>query len=485
MANLSKTKKSSVGIVATLLLVILFSGCTSFEGYPENSAFFVVGDVEQTVKFSGNDVDGYYDITDEGIDYKAVSLETVITMATPITDDYSVLLVGKDGLTSEISNNKLNDCHIAYTDALGWQHITNSYPISSRIKLIDKIVVVSNDVKNDYAGFSDDQQTTFLSAGSIYKSGYSHVLNFEGKSEIGGETVTVYTRTVTVPLSQLLDFESSIGIYTKDGNSFHDRPNENSAVLFLDNSISYIKSSGEIVENVAGIVSDPSLFSISELYGDILRFIQNGEKVFVIELDGFGKNIYDKADEQGFIPFISSLDLQTANAFYPTISNVNLATMVTGKKPFETGVLKRGDKEFNGQDIFEVLKEQGKTSVYIEGSMTLLDTSIQPILSVPKEGESSDVAVFNNTLEAIKQNPDFIYTHFHGIDDDATEFGPYSEQNMATVQQIDSFVKQLADIFDGTIIIIADHGVDEFEDAGAHGFVSKNNIIVPYIIYKG
>ncbi len=488
MATFYKTKKNRARLKDFLLIatiMTLVSGCVSNEQYPENSAFYVVGDVQNSVRFTGDETKDFYEIEKDGEKFKAVSLENIINLATPKSEEYNVLLVGKDGLTAEISNNKLSECSVAYSDKNGWHNITDGYPISSNIKLLDKIVVVSNEIYSDYVSFSSESETNFVSPGSIYKTAYNHVLNVEGTSEIEGETVTVYTRNITLPLESLLSFESSIAIFTKDGDSFHDRPTEQSAVLFTNNGVDYVKSTGEKVENVAGIIADPPLFSITEVYNDVVRLVQDGENVIVIELDGFGKNIFDKANEQGVIPFMSSLEVQFANAFYPTISNVNLASMFTGKKPIETGILSRDSREYDVEDIFETLQKNGKTSVYVEGSMSLLNSSLQPILSIPQQGESSDDAVYKNVLKAFEQNPNFIYAHFHGIDDDASKFGPYSEQNLKTVEQADRMVQEIAKSFDGTIMIVADHGVEQVEGGGQHDFVSYNNIVVPYIIYKG
>ncbi len=494
MADICKIKKIKSRFIAGILVgsmaMITLSGCgenTGSDGVTENTyastlGFTVKGDVEEPYFFNGNGEYTTYDFEVEGSTYDAITLEEIVQKSTPSLEEYQVLLIGSDGLTAEISSNKLAECNIFYTDEMGWQNVTEAYPISSQIKMIDQVVIASNDMLFDSVGLASGTENTFLSWSEIYKNGYEYILEFEGNSEIEGEGVTIYTREMGVKLDKVLTYDNKVAVYTKDGQLIYDNPDEDTEIIYEENRIDYRKSGGEVIENISGLVADPPLISITEVYNDVMYAMENDEKIMVIEIDGFGQMIYDFGVEKGVIPFISSLDKMTALSVYPTISNVGLASMLTGQQPNVTGVQVRGDKELKVDDAFAQLDEMGKTSLYVEGNTSLIETSLEPIISVAAEDQTSDEAVFENAMEAKAENTDFLYVHFHGVDDSASKFGVYSQENIQTMEEVDKMVEELMAGFEGRVIITADHGVyPESESSGVHGFISAENSVVPYI----
>lgn len=136
--------------------------------------------------------------------------------------------------------------------------------------------------------------------------------------------------------------------------------------------------------------------------------------------------------------------------------------------------------DLTGDDIFSRAKKLGKTVAYIEGDTKLLNTSVEPVLSV-NEG-AQDSVVFMNTQKAMASQNQLIFTHFHSIDDDATTYGPYSQESMEQIKLVDAMVGQLVESYHGTVIITADHGLHATENAGTHGRVCSEDMLVPYII---
>ncbi|MEG0019402.1 MAG: hypothetical protein RR728_02545, partial [Oscillospiraceae bacterium] len=123
MANLQKLKKITA-IVMSLSLIVCLAGCARAEkSVPFAARVSVQGDVENPYLFTGEEGYKSYKITDEGKEYTAVSLGDIVTAAQPNAEEHTLLLIGRDGLTSEIDGKDLSGCHIAYTDDLGWQHI--------------------------------------------------------------------------------------------------------------------------------------------------------------------------------------------------------------------------------------------------------------------------------------------------------------------------------------------------------------------------
>ena len=99
-----------------------------------------------------------------------------------------------------------------------------------------------------------------------------------------------------------------------------------------------------------------------------------------------------------------------------------------------------------------------------------------PVLSL------NDEEVYTNAREALKNNPDLIFVHFHGVDDIAQDYGPYARKTLEKIEEIDDYVRALAESFDGRVIITADHGLHGTEEGGAHGIFSSEDMIVPYIV---
>ena len=97
----------------------------------------------------------------------------------------------------------------------------------------------------------------------------------------------------------------------------------------------------------------------------------------------------------------------------------------------------------------------------------------------------TDDEVYANALQAMGDNPDLLFVHFHGIDDIAADFGPYAPETLAKIAYIDGLVKDLASRWHGVIIITADHGLHETPDGGAHGIFCAEDMLVPYIITMG
>jgi hypothetical protein len=212
---------------------------------------------------------------------------------------------------------------------------------------------------------------------------------------------------------------------------------------------------------------------ITETSSDALRFLAQGQRVMVIELDGLGWEMLQQADA----PFLESLRPGEALAAFPPISPVGLASMLTGVTPDAHGVHDRENRRMAREDMFAKAKGMGKTRAYIEGSHALLNTSLAPVLSL------NDAEALANAQQALEGNPDLLFVHFHGIDETAHEYGPYAEQTIQKIREIDGYARALTENFDGRVIITADHGLHEAGDGGGdHGQFLPEDMIVPYII---
>ena len=59
-------------------------------------------------------------------------------------------------------------------------------------------------------------------------------------------------------------------------------------------------------------------------------------------------------------------------------------------------------------------------------------------------------------------------------------FGPEALETMNYIKQIDGYTQELSSIWNGPIILTADHGMHKFEDGGSHGSCIQEDMLVPY-----
>jgi predicted AlkP superfamily pyrophosphatase or phosphodiesterase len=229
--------------------------------------------------------------------------------------------------------------------------------------------------------------------------------------------------------------------------------------------------------------------SITRAYHDALRFLEGGERVLVILLDGWGWEMFrHHMDRQ---PFLSGLNPLPALSVYPPITPVALASIVTGQQPDVHGIHSRSDRRMNDgvTDIFDAARGLGRTAAYVQSDSNIIETSLMPVFSPDADGlYGTDNEVFENAKRFL--NADFLFVHFHGIDDEAHTYGPFTEEVGARMAHIDEYVRFLAENWEsGKVIIVADHGqhnvYDDPSRLGNHYKLCHVDMIVPYIIAQG
>jgi len=344
------------------------------------------------------------------------SLEEMVALAKPRAEDFDILLISSDGMIARISGAELPGCELIWSKENAWELKSELHPPSARVKNLAQVAVVNGaDAK----------------AGYLVLNNTLYPLKEEGTSHKNGRGVTVYTTRLRVPLT-----------------------------------------GGQDIEAMRSLAADAPDIMITEVAHDALRFLAQDGRVMVIELDGLGWEMLLRADA----PYLWSLEPKQALACWPPISNVGLASMLTGANPDMHGVHSREDRAMDREDIFAKAEAMGKTCAYIEGGHALLQTSIAPVLSL------SDEEVFANAQKALESNPDLIFVHFHEIDGAAHAYGPYAAQTMLKIEEMDGYARALCESFDGRVIITADHGLHETEEGGGHGLFLPEDMLVPYII---
>ena len=225
--------------------------------------------------------------------------------------------------------------------------------------------------------------------------------------------------------------------------------------------------------------------SITAVYDLSLAEIDSGGKVLILYLDGFSWKQFQTAAESGDAAFMKEhFQQMPALSVTKPVTNAGMAAMITGTPPEINGISDRSKRIFKGTDIFEKVIGQGKSAMLIEGNIQVLNTSIEPVLNIDHNGNGTDDEVAENALIAMKKDPDLIMVHFHGIDDQGHETGPYSEPTMAKIREIDGYVGQLTESFKGLIVLTADHGMHETNNGGDHGENVEEDMVVPFLIWN-
>lgn len=223
----------------------------------------------------------------------------------------------------------------------------------------------------------------------------------------------------------------------------------------------------------------------SQTYQDAIAGLKEKKRVLVILMDGFGYGQYETAMKQGNADYLATLPkARKARTYMPSISPVGLAAMVTGKGPEENGIKKRGDTELLVPDLFQKAQDLGKKVVYIEGDINMIGTALKPMLNIDLDGDGlTDNEVFETAQKQLDINPELILVHFHGIDDVSHLYGPKSKEAGERTKIIDEYIRRLAQSFDGTVIITADHGQHlDLDGTGTHGTERESDMVVPYIV---
>jgi len=385
-------------------------------------------------------------------------------------ETFDLLLIGADGLVSRISGDDLSGCALVYSREYAWEFRSEAHPPSANIKNLTSIVVVSTAEDPRAVRFISGDEVRAITAGQLRLREERRVLREEGASYHNNRGVTVYTTQRRAPLSDILpegDFFCAMGF---SGEAMFFRGLEGCYLMNDRNAVSLHLPDGRMLRGLAGVMADPPGFLITETYRDALRFLEQGERVMVFNLDGFGW------DMLGYAPYVGSLAPRRALACYPPISPVGLAAMVTGVTPDQNGVQDRENREPARGDIFAAAGKLGKTSVHIGGGQSVINTSEKPELAL------GDADACMLVKQALKNPPDLLFVHFHGIDETAHAFGPHAEETRRYIAEIDGYVRSLAESFDGRVIIVADHGLHPTQDGGNHGVFLPEDMVVPYVV---
>jgi len=267
-------------------------------------------------------------------------------------------------------------------------------------------------------------------------------------------------------------------------------------IISADASDMILSSSGAVdiggttYESVVGLILNPPEATIQDAYSLTRGYLEAGEQVLFLYLDGFGYDKWLSALNRGIVPNLAQLTVEQAADAYPTITPVNYAAMVTGKTPYVNGIKQRSDHTLACPSIFDYTEANNLSTIIIEGDKQIINFAIEQQLHPDYNDDGdTDNEVFATALQAVTDGSyDLVFVHFHGIDDSEHTNGPQTDQVFDKIASEDLMVGQLLAIWQGRVVVVSDHGQhlskEEDDDrSGVHGTFCADDIFVP-LMYR-
>lgn len=292
--------------------------------------------------------------------------------------------------------------------------------------------------------------------------------------------ITDYIPKKKIGLSELIDKDIKDEIFLITESGLVERVSSN-VYLHRDRNLAIAIDNNRKIKQVKGVYISENQFSIKDAYHEAKEYLDQGEKVMVVLLDGFSYDQYKKLNKDNSIPFFSEYFQNEAISVYKPVTNSGFAAMITGENPDVNGIHNRDYREMKVESIFGYSQRIGKKSALLEADIKILNTEIEPILHLDenKDGDIDD-EILDTALEMSKEDYDFIFIHFHGIDDRGHSYGPDSNETLDYIKKIDGYMEEISHVWKNTIILTSDHGMRETLEGGNHGECRYEDMIVPY-----
>jgi len=305
--------------------------------------------------------------------------------------------------------------------------------------------------------------------------------------DVAGTNFQTSSLTDTNPHAHVGRVARQATVFTADGQ-IHRVNGFANAILseHEDGGIDLKLADGRVFVNIAGVIANPPETVITQAYYDALYYLQAGNRVMIIVLDGWGWHMQRYHAEHQ--PFLSAQQMRMAHTVFPPFTPVAMASIFTGQTPDMHGVHDRATRTMAAPDIFTAAYELGFSSTRVQGGVNIVQTSVLSAL-IPNLGHvfDTDRGVFEAAISRI-DDTDLMFIHFNAVDDTSHTYGPYSPQTGEAMAFVDQLVRDLVAAWDGVTIILADHGqhyLGQQGRLGDHLWVSHEDIFVPYVVIGG
>lgn len=448
----------------------------------------VVGDVASCVTLQDpKEMGKLTEITFQGTKYQAGKLAGIIAQAKPVSKAAQLYLISSDGFSSAIKAGEIDDCYISFTTKNGWEAVNLKHPINSNVKLLQEIVVVSDGSAQDFGFRVIDSNANLVQTtpGQLEVQSLREYPYLEGQAKIqhDGQTYesNVYTRRRVFQLGDLTPVNND-AILLVIGAKGQNRLVSQGYFQVKDNAINYWQpEERSTLENVKGVVINPPAASLMDTYRDTLHYLQNGEKVLLVVVDGLTYHQYSTAVAGGTASFLQKAgSAQKALGVYPLAENVGFAALLTGKTPEENGVITTHNQKLQAPSLFTAAEKLKKSPLLIEPEQNLLNLDVQTLIGKDQNANgSADDEVAALTLTNLDKGYDLITVRFHAISASTQQYGEEAQQTLAAVRETDKFIATIAANWKGRIILTADQAASS---GGSSTSIATNNMFVPYLV---
>ena len=215
---------------------------------------------------------------------------------------------------------------------------------------------------------------------------------------------------------------------------------------------------------------------IYDAYFEMKEALDENKKVVLILTDGMSLEQVKHFSEH---LTLFGAGYKIAASVNPAISNVALASIITGGDPAKTEIYSRITAKPAVPDIFDYALQKGKAVEYLK-------TNSHVITNIEGKASFNDYEVFQKAITAKDENVDLLFVHFKGIDETNHEYSPESPQALEKILEIEGYVTGLLNGFTGKAIIVSDHGhetvLENGLEKGNHGLFVPNDMFVPYFV---
>lgn len=473
---MKKHYKIIIFFALLILFVIAFSACENFRD-PTSIKVLVSGDIETVTKVEFSDFITF-EAEEDGttLKLKGFPLSDFKDDINLLSDDNFVILSGADRASAMVDYKDLDLIYLVEEDN-EINVIASDHPRCVGIKDLVEITIVSKEeIKS--VSFLSNGVTTHLSEGNV------RLKFFQEPQENKKFDIVAYKLTPSLDSFSAEAFTEQFQnlVYLRNGDIVN--VYQNSSLVWEEGKFC-LKTDNQNFGAVRGIIGGIQ-DTITRAFIDTMLALENDKRVMVIETDGFS---YLQANQKIEGLKVLGGDFIVLASVYPAISNVALASIVTGGTPYYTDILKREVKKPKIPDMFDYALAAQKTASYIEGNGNLILTNIDQIFNTADADGSTDKNVYNSAKSELAKNFDLTFIHFHGIDDINHAYCPESLEAVAKIKEIDGYIYDLISDFSGTVIIVSDHGAVTQNNngvlTGSHGtFFAEGDMLTPYYVIE-
>lgn len=450
----------------------------------------VTGDVAEVLTLQDPDSLGKMEkITFQGAGYQAVKLADLVAKAGAPADAGQIYLVGLDGFASAIKAADTEGCYISFTAKNGWEAVNLYHPNSSNVKFLTEIVVAAEGGGSGFTFNVIDPAADLVrvTPGQLLARPLTLYPYSEGEAVLQKDgrvyQAQVFTRRRVFKISDLTPLKEG-DMFLVMGAGGEQRLVDDSGYFEVrDNFINYLQPADRTkLERVKGVILQPPAASITDAYYDGRRYLESGEKLLLVVLDGLTYRQYEYAAANGHAPFLQNTGKPVqACGVYPLENNAGLAALLTGRTPEENGVAAAGDHTLKSPSIFAEAQKYHKKAVFLDAVPKQLDTEIEPVSASDENGDgSADDELFKAALAALEQDCDLLTLRFHGIADAGWRCGPLAPETMQAVSLTDKHLAEIAGRWTGRVIVTGAQGTRSGEPAGSQEGFNSENMFVPY-----